>query len=237
LQTTAALIGLVALAASSGAFAALEAPEVGGTELVSGVAEWPMTERDGRFRSGPMTVTTKLPLSYPRPTPAGVMELKTYPVVRQAVVTGGGRSMNGFFPLFRHISNRDIAMTAPVVSTFSGLEPGDEPGSWSMAFLYERFEDGPVGAFENGVIVEDEPPITVLSVGVRGAPSAEVIRERAGELEAWVAASPGWTRGEGRVRVLQYNGPSVPMRNRWAEVQIPVERSAGEPTQDPDRTL
>lgn len=198
-------------------------------ERVGGEARWEVTERNGRFFSGPMSVTTRLPVGYPRPTPAGAIEIKRYPVVRRAMVSGDGPAQSGgnrgFFPLFRHISNRDIPMTAPVEMEYPALGSGAGRAGgdgWTMAFLYESDADGPTGSFESGVIVEDAAPIVVLSIGVRGSYAIGPLRARVAELEAWLEASAEWVRGEGPVRVLQYNGPSMPPGNRWVEVQVPI---------------
>jgi|GEM_PF-807237 len=212
-------------------------------ERVGGEARWEVTERNGRFFSGPMSVTTRLPVGYPRPTPAGAIEIKRYPVVRRATVTGDGPAQSGgnrgFFPLFRHISNRDIPMTAPVEMEYPTLGSGAGRAGgdgWTMAFLYESDADGPTGSFESGVIVEDAAPIVVLSIGVRGSYAIGPLRARVAELEAWLETSADWVRGEGPVRVLQYNGPSMPPGNRWVEVQVPIREVTNpkKPLETPD---
>ncbi|MFN9971363.1 MAG: hypothetical protein ACK58T_15860, partial [Phycisphaerae bacterium] len=68
---------------------------------------------------GVLTIDTPLPVGYPDPTPPGAIDLKLYPSVRRAEVSGEVKSLSsggndGFWPLFRHIQRRDIAMTSPV---------------------------------------------------------------------------------------------------------------------------
>lgn len=74
-----------------------------------------------------MSITTPLPEGYPAPTPPGAIELKRYPSVRRAEFSAPMRlnadlGMNGgFFPLFRHIQRRNIAMTSPVEMDYGGV--------------------------------------------------------------------------------------------------------------------
>jgi len=43
---------------------------------------------DGEFRSGPCRIPTPLPEGYPAPTPPGGIEVKRYPAVRRAGISG-----------------------------------------------------------------------------------------------------------------------------------------------------
>ncbi|QDU71112.1 SOUL heme-binding protein [Mucisphaera calidilacus] len=179
------------------------------------------------FESGRARISAALPEGYARPTVPGAVELKRYASYRQALLTSEGRGQSGmFWPLFRHISSRDIAMTAPVVMT--GRMAGDEASETSMAFLYREPELGPTGAMEDGVVVEDVAPTYVLSVGVMGGRDDERFDALRGQLEAWLAAQGEGGRWvvDGEVRLLGYNGPDVARRYKWWELQLPVRWEA-----------
>jgi hypothetical protein len=177
------------------------------------------------FRHGTARVTTALPEDYPAPTPPEAIEVKKYPVVRQAVVSGEGAARGGFWPLFRHISSRDIAMTAPVVMTGDPSDGGE--GESSMAFLYRTDDLGPTGDMEDNVVVEDAGDGLFLSLGMQGN-RQDAVDVAVARLEAWLDMQEGpakWQRVEGPARLLGYNGPSVRRDRQWWEVQIPVEWS------------
>ncbi len=174
---------------------------------------------------GTSRINTKLPVGYPPPTAIGAIELKWYPSVRRATVEGGGSADWGtnfaFWPLFRHIERNEIAMTAPVEIDYEDVEDAeDRPGDWKMAFLYEKFTDGPEGEYGK-VVVSDAPPVVVLSAGVRGPYRVTNDQQALEALEAWLAEHPEWERAA-PPRVLRYNGPEMPNSRKWSEVQIPV---------------
>lgn len=174
---------------------------------------------------GVSRIPTKLPEGYPPPTAIGAIELKWYPTVRRATVEGGGSADWGtnfaFWPLFRHIDRNNIAMTSPVEIDYDDVESAeDRPGDWRMAFLYEKFSDGPEGEFGR-VTVSDAPPIVVLSAGVRGPYRVTNDQQALEALEAWLAEHPEWER-VAPPRVLRYNGPEMSAARKWSEVQIPV---------------
>lgn len=182
----------------------------------------------GAYRCGDLIVDTALPKGYPRPTPEGAIELKRYPGVRRAEFTGttdpdrGGRTA-GFWPLFQHIKQREIAMTSPVEMDYPGLDPSaGDSGGWTMSFLYRTPDLGPVGDAGDVTVVDTEP-ITVLSIGLRGPYGMDLVDHGLRRLEEWLAGQNDWKQA-GPPRSLYYNGPSVPERRKWAEVQIPVER-------------
>jgi len=129
--------------ADGGATGAGVAPAEGRVIMhLSGIGEEVVVSGD-RHLCGDAIAEGPLPVGYPRPTPPGVIEIKSYPGVRRAEVTGEGMrgaSSRGFFPLFRHISSNDIAMTAPVEMDYGidaetgAVEEGAD--GWRMSFLY-----------------------------------------------------------------------------------------------------
>lgn len=196
----------------------------------------PAVERteDG-FRCGSARITTPLPEGYPDPTAPGVIEIKRYPLVRRAEVTGKAgvnSGMNGaFWPLFRHIQRRDIEMTSPVEMDYKGLtsDASGQPEEWTMSFLYRTPDLGPLGEDPSSkrwtVRVNDLEPMTVASIGFQGPYRVEVVKVNLARLEAWLAAQPEWER-DGEPRALFYNGPEQWESRKWGEVQVPVKRAA-----------
>ena len=221
------MIPLIAsLTMGSGPTETPAAPPAGDSVRLAGEMAAPTQDGD-LIRSGAARIDTPLPEGYPMPTPPGAIELKTYPTVRRAEISSGTNMALGtnaaFWPLFNHIKRRDIAMTSPVEMDLRGMtgEPGDAPDEWTMSFLYRTPDLGPTG--EAGTVtVVDAPPVTVVSVGFTGSADVRSVGLRLGELEAWMADNlPGYEQ-TGEPRLLQYNGPNIPWRNRWGEVQIPV---------------
>jgi hypothetical protein len=203
---------------------------------------------------GVNTIDTPLPVGYPDPTPPGAIDLKHYPSVRRAEVSGevkrgGDGSDQGFWPLFKHIQRRDIAMTSPVemeyhdpakpAETAAPAEqpkPAEEPAKakppeqWTMAFLYRRAEQGATGTddADKRVKIVDLPAQLVVSIGMKGNYSRELVANGEQEVAQWLAGQSRFERS-GDARVLYYHGPSLRPWRKWAEVQIPVrERIAPE---------
>ncbi len=84
-----------------------------------------------------------------------------------------------FFPLFRHITTSDIAMTTPVVSTYSP-ELVKEPkatGEMSMEFVYRSPTMGQTGQGVGAVKVEDHPAGSFVCLGVQGDLDADRMRQ------------------------------------------------------------
>lgn len=200
---------------------------------------------------GVMTIDTPLPVGYPDPTPPGAIDLKRYPSVRRAEVSGDVKGLSsggseGFWPLFRHIQRRDIAMTSPVEmeyrkvgTTNAGAEeeqsavPQDggkqdaskkaDKETWTMAFLYRRAEQGDAGkdTSDQRVTVTDTPEMLVISIGMKGDYSRALVEEGKKQLDAWLATQTRFEKA-GEARALYYHGPSLRPWRKWAEVQYPV---------------
>ncbi|MFM9956840.1 MAG: heme-binding protein [Phycisphaerales bacterium] len=185
------------------------------------------------FRWGTAKINTPLPEGYPDPTAPGDIEIKSYPLVRRAEVTGKAGVNSGmdgaFWPLFRHIQRRDIEMTSPVEMDYKGLtsDASGQPDEWTMSFLYRTPELGPLGedtsSKRHTVRINDLEPMTVASIGFQGPYRVEVVKMNLAKLEAWLAAQPQWER-DGEPRALFYNGPEQWESRKWGEVQVPVKR-------------
>lgn len=175
------------------------------------------------FACDGLEIDTPLPEGYPDPTPPGAIDLKKYPEVRRAEVSGDGSSQRGqnrgFWPLFRHIQRRDIAMTAPVEMELRDWDGASAPTGWTMAFLYRTADLGPTGN-DGDVVVRDAAPVTVVSIGVRGSYTQTRFDAALRRLEEWIAANPQWERA-GEARWLGYNNPRW-FSDEWSEVQIPI---------------
>lgn len=208
------------------------------TKRVGGDLFTTVERRGESFLWNQCSITTPLPQGYPDPTPPGAIELKKYPAVRRAEVSGSRNSdigMNGaFWPLFQHIKKRDIAMTSPVEmdyrsmpvggKVFAAEADGQPDSQWTMSFLYRTADLGPQGQ-DGVVVVTDAQPVTVLAKGLKGGYSERMIQQEIDALAAWIDAQTEWEVA-GPPRAFYYNGPEVRARDRWAEAQIPVRRRA-----------
>jgi len=139
-----------------------------------------------------------------------VVAKKLYPSYRCATDPGGQ-----FGALFDHISSHGVAMTTPVISTL------EQP---SMSFVYQSPTLGKPGSGGGRVIVQDLPPLTVLSVGMRGdmGPGNMAIARRVLE-EALGSGKFGMAAPDGAWRTLGYNSPMVPNERRFWELQVPLK--------------
>jgi len=220
---------LTLMAVSSGPIEpVVESPAV---VRVGGDARATIASVNGEFRSGDCRITTPLPEGYPPPTAPGAIEIKKYPVVRRAEI-GGTISpdwgMNfAFFPLFNHIKRRDIAMTSPVEMNYEklGEKGSQEPSAWTMSFVYRTTDLGPTGVDpkDDRILIEDIPPMTVLSVGMRGPYKLNRVNNGLETLRAWLSEHAEWEEA-GEPRTLYYNGPEMGEQDKWSEVQLPVRR-------------
>jgi hypothetical protein len=165
-----------------------------------------------------------LPEGFPEPTPVGEIRVKEYPAYRLAKTPAVNDNV-AFFTLFGHIQKNEIAMTAPVEMTLG--EGGEKPRMESMAFLYRSVRQGAQG--KQGVVdVVDVPAGKAVAIGLRGDMRGERTADARKRLEAWLKEHPEYEPA-GPPRVMGYNGPSVPVRDRFFEVEVPVrEKGEGE---------
>ncbi len=176
------------------------------------------------YSVGSVRISAALPEGFAAPTPPGAIELKRYASVRQAMFDRRKQRGSAFFTLFRHIKDADIAMTAPVI--MRGEMAGGDSDEASMAFLYRSTSQGETGLTNRGVLVEDTPPMTVLSIGFQGRDNQRRLNAMQLQLLEWLQSQPDdaagrWQR-DGSFRLLGYNGPDTATADKWWEMQVPV---------------
>ena len=147
-----------------------------------------------------------VPAGWPLPATNGVLVRDHLPGVRAA-------QSNGFWPLFLHISQARIPMTAPVAM--------DLPGRplIGMRFLYPDAIT-PAGATSSAVRVVDLPAVEVLRVSWRGLPTADLVDATLVALRAEAQARGLSAAGE--PMLFGYNGRSTPVRKRTWELALPI---------------
>lgn len=177
---------------------------------------------------------------WPNGTPPGTVEVKRYPGYRSAINKAKGASMNAdgvlFFPLFNHISRKNIAMTTPVVSTYAPalIETPGATGEVSMEFIYRSPQMGELGRDRGNVEVVDHEPATYVCLGLQGRMDNARFLEGVKTLKAWIAEHEGEWVEAGPVRRLGYHGPMTPVKERLWEVQIPIKPVGKAPAASPD---
>jgi hypothetical protein len=160
-----------------------------------------------------------LPQGFPEPTPVGEVRIKEYPAYRLAAAPAGRGENTAFWTLFTHIKTNKIAMTAPVEMTL------DEEGTdqVQMAFLYGQPDWGQVGK-KSLVEVRDIPPMTTISIGLRGGDD-KANRQRAKQLvQDWLESNPDGStwKPAGPWRIMGYNSPMIPDGKQYWELELPV---------------
>jgi hypothetical protein len=79
------------------------------------------------------------------------------------------------------------------------------------------------------VKVVDNPELTVVSIGMRGQYGMGAVNAGLEELTKWFDGQSDWEPC-GDPRGLNYNGPQVPVKSKWSEVQVPVRRKGAAKT-------
>jgi len=179
--------------------------------------------------SGCAQVSAPMPAGFPEPTPEGLIEIKTYPVVRGARVRVQGayeRSTGrAFGPLFRHISAQAVPMTAPVITDYQAAAPS---GNADVFFLYADTAQGQTGTYPEAVEVMDLAAGAWLSIGVRGPYDHPTFTRALKKLDDWLYLHSSEYQVSGPPRRLYYNDP---FRLPWllfSDVQVPITpRSQG----------
>jgi hypothetical protein len=208
------------------------APAAGNSVRVQG--DQPAASFDGKiWTSGKGKIDTALPVGYNGPTPIDAVEIKTYPSVRRADFESNnlwlpnwfGQS-RAFWALYDHIKVRKIDMTSPVEMIYRNIQRGFfglKADSWNMSFLYRNPELGPTGPAEGGVNVVDSEIVTVISVGVEGVMSIDLVQKGVEILNKALASQSTWVVA-GDARAFGYNDPFVSYK--WNEVQLPIKLRA-----------
>jgi hypothetical protein len=172
---------------------------------------------------------------WPGATRPGAIEVKRYPAYRSAVAHAKDAALPAdnvlFWPLFNHISRRGIAMTTPVVNTYTPamIATPNATGEMSMEFVYRTPKTGEPGAGVGAVKVEDHPAATYVCLGIQGRMNPDRLREGARKLEAWLDEHRAEWVAAGPLRRLGYHGPMTLAAQRLWEVQIPVKPSPSPP--------
>ena len=163
-----------------------------------------------------------LPQGFPEPTQVGVIEIKHYPQYRAVTYTHTGdftqATQVAFNPLFQHITSNHIAMTTPVEARYP-----IEGSQAEVSFLYSTPQIQPQQV-QSYVKVTETSPMTVISIGIKGAYSWENYEISLQQLKAWLEQHPEYEI-IGDPRRLLYNSPRVPESLKYSEVQIPITDS------------
>ncbi len=154
------------------------------------------------------------------PTAPGTSEVKTLPagVLLKSEATGSYFQNSGrlFGPLFRYISDHNIAMTTPVEAQIDDA---------AMFFWVAPGEIEKVAGSKNGVEVIETPERTVAVRGAQGGYNQRNYEQTRSELENWLAGQSDW-RATDQPYGVYWNGPFTPWFLKTYEVHIPVERVA-----------
>lgn len=124
--------------------------------------------------------------------------VKSYPAYRAATYRQQGNlaeaTNQAFSPLYQHISSNQISMTAPVEtrypnSTLETAESLNTQGEAFVSFLYPSTNIYPK-AIASNIESEDIPPMTVVSLVLKGGYSYRNYREGLVRLEDWLKQHP-----------------------------------------------
>lgn len=185
-------------------------------------------------------IAAPLPKGFPAPTEEGKIEVKRYPAYRSATVRYTGNlsmaTFRAFDPLFRHINDNEISMTSPVETRYpiSTLDPNNtnrEGEAW-VSFLYRDTDTYPKEIADN-IKVEDIPPMTVVSLGLRGSYDYSSYQENIKKLHNWLKQNPEYTI-VGEPRRFFYDSPFIPEALKRSEIQIPIKET--EQTEEIEKT-
>ena len=156
---------------------------------------------------------------FPDATKPGEIEVKHYPAYRARWRAGAqlkpGADNLLFWPLFNHISKNDIAMTAPVISTYKSprlLEGPGGKGEISMEFVYRSPDEGKPGKAGPLVTVEDHPATDYVCLGFQGSMEDDTMREGVGKLRAWLAEHAAEWAEDGPPAPSRLSRPHDPLR-------------------------
>jgi hypothetical protein len=150
-------------------------------------------------------------------TDVGEFEVKALPAARLIASQTDSAYFNDdnrlFRPLFRYISERDVAMTTPVEAE---INPG------VMYFYIGANVSSDVLDATKNVSVHELPERLVASLGVRGGYKERNFNKAAAKLSAWLLKNPAY-EAIGEARGIFWNGPFIPGFFKRFEVHIPVQ--------------
>ena len=154
------------------------------------------------------------------PTAPGTSELKTLPAGVLLKSAGRGNYFdtadNLFSPLFRYISQHEIAMTTPVEARID---------SAAMFFWVAETERAKVAGNTDNVEVINTPERRVASRGGRGGYSRANFEKARDLLLTWLAARSD-VEAAGEPYGVYWNAPYVPPFLKKFEVHVPVRSKA-----------
>ena len=150
-------------------------------------------------------------------TDVGEFEVKALPAARLIASQTDAAYFNDdnrlFRPLFRYISERDVAMTTPVEAE---INPG------VMYFYIGANVSSDVLDATKNVSLHELPERLVASLGVRGGYKEGNFNKAAAKLSAWLLKNPAY-EAIGEARGIFWNGPFIPGFFKRFEVHIPVQ--------------
>lgn len=150
-------------------------------------------------------------------TDVGEFEVKALPAARLIASQTDAAYFNDdnrlFRPLFRYISERNVAMTTPVEAE---INPG------VMYFYIGANVSSDVLDATKNVSVHELPERLVASLGVRGGYKERNFNKAAAKLSAWLLKNPAY-EAIGEARGIFWNGPFIPGFFKRFEVHIPVQ--------------
>jgi hypothetical protein len=161
----------------------------------------------------PVAVAIAVEKAFP-PTAVGQIEIKELPagvLLESASDQSYFNSANGLFrPLFRYISDREIAMTTPVEAR---VDPG------RMYFWVAADEVEKVDGDTQSVRVIHIPARTVAAAGGRGGYTERNFNRTRDQLLAWLEEQDEW-RVSGEPFAVYWNGPFTLTLLKRYEVQV-----------------
>lgn len=173
-------------------------------------------------------MSAPLPVGFPDPTTHNKIEVKQYPAYRSGTYTYDGdfreATSSSFNPLFRHISNNNISMTAPVEARYpiSTIDQPLQRGKAKVSFLYNNNAIAPQQV-DKDIQVEDHAPMLVVSIGIQGSYGYESYQANVSKLKQWLDNHPEYEIA-GEPREFLYDSPFTPAPLKRREVQIPIRK-------------
>lgn len=152
---------------------------------------------------------------YPK-TPVGKIEVKQIPARTILATESKGDPFQdrneSFNKLFNYIQRNEISMTVPV-------EAGATTNTMNF---FVGSKDAERNLKPDGKInVQELQPITVVSIGMRGAYNKKLYEEGLQKITQWMSEHPEW-KAEGEPYTVYWNSPFVPGFFKTSEVHQPI---------------